>query len=54
LQKKKCEKAAELLTKTTMSVGEIIEETGYANQSFFRKQFKEIYGTTPLNFRKEN
>ncbi len=53
LQKKRCERAAQLLVNTNMSVGEIIEETGYANQSFFRKQFKEIYGTTPLNFRKE-
>ena len=54
LQKKRCEKAAELLAKTSMSVGDIIEETGYANQSFFRKQFKEMYGLTPLSYRKEN
>ncbi len=54
LQKKRCERAAELLINTNIGVGEIIEEIGYANQSFFRKQFKEMYGLTPLNFRKEN
>ena len=54
LQKRRCERAAELLTKSSMGVGEIIEETGYANQSFFRKQFKETYGCTPLNYRKEH
>lgn len=53
LKKIRCEYAAKLLTETDMSVQEIIELTGYKNESFFRKIFKEQYGSAPFEFRKE-
>jgi YesN/AraC family two-component response regulator len=52
LQKKRLKLAQELLTQTELSVDEIIKRVGYENASFFRKMFKEKYGTTPLNYRK--
>ncbi len=52
LQNKRCIYAARLLTETEMSVGEIIGKIGYANESFFRKNFKEMYGKTPYQYRK--
>lgn len=54
LQNKRCEKAAQLLADSNLSVGEIIEEIGYSNESFFRKCFKDIYNITPLKYRNEN
>ena len=53
LKKRRCEYAAKLLSETDMSVQEIIERTGYKNESFFRKIFKEQYGSAPFDFRKE-
>lgn len=54
LRQKRIEKAAELLTHSELNVSEIIEEIGYSNESFFRKHFKEMYGTTPFGYRKEH
>ena len=53
LSKKRCEKAASLLRSTDMPIGEIIPSVGYENESFFRKKFMEIYGKSPLKYRKE-
>ncbi len=53
LRQKRIEKAAELLRRSELSISEIIEETGYSNESFFRKHFKETYGLSPFNYRKE-
>lgn len=52
LQKKRCKTAAELLSETDFSIGEIINKIGYENESFFRKMFKETYGKSPLEYRK--
>ena len=54
LKNKRIEKAAKLLRETELSIGEIIEESGYCNESFFRKTFKGAYGMTPFDYRKEN
>ena len=43
--------AAKLLKETNMPVSEIIEFVGYENESFFRRKFKEQYGTAPNKFR---
>lgn len=51
VQEKRCSVAAEKLLNTDLSVGEIIAESGYENERFFRKIFKEKYGETPLNYR---
>ena len=52
LKTKRCEKASELLLSTDLPVSKIISETGYANETFFRRTFKQIYGKKPLEYRK--
>lgn len=44
---------AELMIRTTkLSIGEIIINVGYENSSYFHKEFKKRYKTTPNNFRR--
>lgn len=51
LQEARCTHAAALLSKTDLSVGEIIRTVGYENESFFRRLFQERYGVTPKKYR---
>ena len=44
-------RAAELLTATDMSVGEVARQVGYREPSRFTKAFKRTYGLTPSRFR---
>lgn len=53
LQEQRCILAAKLLVETELSVGEIINKIGYENESFFRKNFKDMYGKTPYQYRKQ-
>lgn len=53
LQDARCEKAADYLIHSDMSVKEIISAVGYENGSFFRAIFKEKFGDTPLQFRQK-
>jgi len=53
LQSKRCAVAAELLINSDLPIEEIINLTGYENESFFRKIFKEKYGKSLLEFRKK-
>ena len=46
------EKAAELLEATTLKVIEIATAVGYENQGQFAKVFSEVYGMTPLEYRR--
>lgn len=48
------EKAAQLLTETGLSVGEIAASVGYANQSKFSGVFFDHYGYLPLEYRKRH
>ena len=41
IKKRRCEFAAKFLTETDLSAQKIIELSGYKNESFFRKIFKE-------------
>lgn len=50
---KRCSIAAAMLINTELSVKEIINITGYENESFFRKAFKQKYGVTPSKYKKE-
>lgn len=52
LQSKRCEIAVKKLKDTNLSIGHIISDVGYENESFFRKVFREKYGKNPLEFRK--
>ena len=45
-------KAADLLAQTGLSVGEIASRTGFNQQSYFGRRFKEKTGMTPLEYRK--
>lgn len=44
-------RAANLLQKTTLPVGEIACQLGYDNPSLLCRQFRKWYGKTPLQFR---
>ncbi len=44
--------AVELLRTTTESVGTIAEQVGFSNSRYFSKNFKQIYGMTPGEYRK--
>ncbi|MBQ7847456.1 MAG: helix-turn-helix domain-containing protein [Clostridia bacterium] len=52
VQEKRCSLAAKLLRETDLPVCAVIHRIGYSNESFFREKFKELYGVTPLNYRK--
>lgn len=45
--------AEHLLTKTKLSVDEIIYKSGFANRGTFFKNFSAKYGCTPKNYRKQ-
>ena len=45
-------KATDLLAQTGLSVGEIASRTGFNQQSYFGRRFKEKTGMTPLEYRK--
>lgn len=51
-RKKRMEKAAELLESTNMKVIDIAISVGYENQGKFAKVFSNMYGVTPLEFRR--
>ena len=51
-RKKRMEKAAELLESTNLKVIEIASAVGYENQGKFAKVFADIYGVSPLEFRR--
>ena len=52
LQNVRIQNACTLLAETNYSVEKIIEQVGYTDGASFRKHFKRILGTTPLQFRK--
>lgn len=47
-------KAAQLLKLTRLSVGDIAQAVGYANQLHFSRAFKNIYGVPPREWRRKN
>lgn len=49
----RCAAAAKLLENTDIPIGEIIAATGYENETFFRKIFREKYGVNPGEYRKK-
>ena len=51
-RKKRMEKAAELLESTNLKVIEVASAVGYENQGKFAKVFADIYGVSPLEFRR--
>ena len=51
-RKKRMEKAAHLLESTTLKVIEVANAVGYENQGKFARVFAEVYGVSPLEFRR--
>ena len=43
----------DMLIDTELPIGEIITRVGYENGSYFHKEFKKRFGTTPNNYRKK-
>lgn len=54
LQRKRLNKAVELMCETDLPVGDIIAAVGYENGSYFHRVFKERYHMTPRAFRIAN
>ena len=50
----KMEKAALLLTTTTLRVGDVSRSVGYNDTLLFSKNFKKLKGCTPSNYRKNH
>lgn len=51
LQRKRLNKAAQLLSETRLAVSDIITYVGYDNASYFFRIFKERYGVSPREYR---
>ena len=49
-----CNKAAELLRITNLSIEQISSKTGFSSSSYFRKIFYSVYKTSPRKYRKES
>lgn len=47
-------KATELLKLTSLSIADIGSAVGYENQLHFSRAFKNIYGVSPREWRKQN
>lgn len=54
LQRKRLNKAVELMCDTDLPISDIIAAVGYENGSYFHRVFKERYHTTPRAFRIAN
>ncbi|AKU20513.1 AraC family transcriptional regulator [Massilia sp. NR 4-1] len=50
LQEKRMQAAANLLSRTNLSITEVVMQTGYANPSHFTKLFRRHFGMTPREF----
>ena len=53
IKEKKMERALELL-KEDKSVKDIAQKLGYNSPQYFIKIFKEVYGVTPYQYKKEH
>lgn len=49
----KMKRAKNMICRTKIPIGDIIRSVGYENASYFHKEFRDRYGTTPLAVRKK-
>lgn len=54
LQRKRLNKAVQLMCDTDLSISDIIAAVGYENNSYFHRVFKERFHMTPRDFRLKN
>lgn len=52
INKKRVERAVQLLTNTSLSMEDISQKCGFSSGSYFTKIFKQNMGVTPLKFKK--
>jgi AraC-like DNA-binding protein len=50
----RCRIAAELLTKSTLSIAEIADRVGFGSTSDFYRAFRTFYAVSPSEYRKES
>lgn len=48
------QRATELLKQNFGNIAEIAYEVGFSSQAYFTKTFQEVYGLTPLEFKKQH
>ena len=53
LQELRMQKACMMLKDSNVPIHEIISQCGYKNQNHFYQKFKECYGKTPAQYRKD-
>ena len=53
IERKRIEKACELLKKSEMKISEIAEAVGYSTDASFRRAFKKITSVSPVEYRGE-
>ena len=54
LLEERMSRAMNLINETDMSISDVINSVGYENESYFHREFKRIFGKTPLAARKES
>lgn len=54
IHNKRIDKAKQLLISSNLSIKEITDEVGYANQQYFSKTFKSYTGMTIMAYKKQN
>ena len=54
LQARKLQQAAYLLDNTGLSIDAVMEQIGYDNSSYFYRRFRERYGCSPGEYRRDN
>ena len=53
MQQRKLQQAAYLLSHTPLPVEAILENIGYENSSYFYRRFRERYGCSPADYRRQ-
>jgi YesN/AraC family two-component response regulator len=48
------QRAAELLKKDAGNIAQITYEVGFSSQAYFTKMFQQVYGQTPMEFKKQH
>ncbi len=54
INNRRIEAAQKLLENTDLSISAVAEQTGFASAAHFRRVFREVMGTGPLQYRKES
>ena len=51
---KRMDKAQKLLIETNLNIDQIAHKVGFSSSGYFITKFKEFFGTTPKNYKKDN